>query len=560
MPVTEIKALRILPPLAIGRFGSSAEPMDNYDLVVEQTVGFRKLVPAETLKVDPATGEVTQSVTPSQVKFRDAAGNIRPVAPFLEVWARFEENGPLQPLSRAHLQELGVDIGTVQWRVRVGNHKLFRRTGDPSDRIEADTEPFSGHEQKALRGRATNFRPDKFIPLGSVQFLRPTDAFPELRLRFTPGTGKVYGHRGGDPNIVDDVYDADVGRWDTHNDGSATLPPGTPPSTIPVQIYARNQRPGPNRGRNLGYLDDSCDGIAEVQLTVNGTPHVAFGRFTVGPPDFAPDSDHVRTVAHDIEQVLLGPEVGDPIAAETVIDLVRRALETMRLMHTPAMNEVWDRPFTDAQADYANARARHADVLMALEGLKQPPGSPDRALAVDILKLVLEMLRPYDRVTDPEANRLMPALLRGSDGRFLALTRRQRRTVEKAASDFAEPAPPPVIPPSSAEQAMRNLIESLKSNAFRHTKFELEDGRRLSDLFSDPPALLNYLRTAAVRGNVVPGLKGKPLVVPGDPDASAFVTLLSTPGHPMRSPFSQVDPGTGKPRIEVVKDWIRSLT
>ena len=33
MPVTAIHEIRLLPPLAIGRFGSSAEPMHNYDSV-----------------------------------------------------------------------------------------------------------------------------------------------------------------------------------------------------------------------------------------------------------------------------------------------------------------------------------------------------------------------------------------------------------------------------------------------------------------------------------------------------------------------------------------------
>ena len=31
MPVTNIHEIRLLPPLAIGRFGSSAEPMHNYE-------------------------------------------------------------------------------------------------------------------------------------------------------------------------------------------------------------------------------------------------------------------------------------------------------------------------------------------------------------------------------------------------------------------------------------------------------------------------------------------------------------------------------------------------
>ena len=56
-----ISEIRILPPLAIARLGSSPEPLANYDLQIdpEDPLGFRRLVPAETLIVDRATGEIT---------------------------------------------------------------------------------------------------------------------------------------------------------------------------------------------------------------------------------------------------------------------------------------------------------------------------------------------------------------------------------------------------------------------------------------------------------------------------------------------------------------------
>ena len=87
VPITDIKEIRILPSLAVGRFGSSPDPMDNYEVQLDANdlTGFQKLVPAETLTVDRATGEITESVTPAApVKFRDENGRIRPVAPFFE--------------------------------------------------------------------------------------------------------------------------------------------------------------------------------------------------------------------------------------------------------------------------------------------------------------------------------------------------------------------------------------------------------------------------------------------------------------------------------------------
>src|SRR5687768_9650644 len=114
MSITDIKELRILPSLAIGRLGSSPDPMDNYD--VEERVGkdFRQLVPRPTLNVDRATGRIVSETTPQTLRFRDGDRNIRPVAPFLEVWARFEDGGPLEALTAGHLQELGLDPSAVR--------------------------------------------------------------------------------------------------------------------------------------------------------------------------------------------------------------------------------------------------------------------------------------------------------------------------------------------------------------------------------------------------------------------------------------------------------------
>jgi len=50
------------------------------------------------------------------------------------------------------------------------------------------------------------------------------------------------------------------------------------------------------------------------------------------------------------------------------------------------------------------------------------------------------------------------------------------------------------------------------------------------------------------------------LIVPGKPAESAFITLLEDPAHPMHTPFTQTDPATNKPRIEVVREWITSLS
>ena len=199
MPV--LKEIRILPPVAIARFGSSPQPMDNYttQVVENNFTGFRKLVPAETLNIDDASGEITgASTSPEPVKFRDGNGLIKPVCPFFEIWARFDENDFLEPLTTDRLTGLGLAADAVSWQVRVGNHKVFRRTGDRSDRVDMDSNKFSDHAIHNLTGRANNFKAGKTVTLGSVRYIKPTAAFPEIRLRFTPSTGKVYGTRAGE--------------------------------------------------------------------------------------------------------------------------------------------------------------------------------------------------------------------------------------------------------------------------------------------------------------------------------------------------------------------------
>src|SRR5215472_15731517 len=93
-----ILELRILPPLAIARLGSSPEPLENYDLCVVDPLCYRRIEPAETLLVDPAGGAVVEAYKPREIRFRDEAGRIRPVAPFFEVYARTSQD-VLEPLT-----------------------------------------------------------------------------------------------------------------------------------------------------------------------------------------------------------------------------------------------------------------------------------------------------------------------------------------------------------------------------------------------------------------------------------------------------------------------------
>ena len=192
----QLVEIRILPPFVIGRLGSSPSPMDNYKLEITEPVGARAIVAAPTLVVDTITGEATLATPPAPVRFRDEQGRIRPIAPFLEVWARFDDSDNLVPLTIQNLAEAGINPNLVQWSVHVANHKAFRRTRDPNDRIEATLGPFSDHDRRALEGISCNFKTDKVLPLGHAQYIRPTNAVPGIpcasrrpRARSTAPTG-----------------------------------------------------------------------------------------------------------------------------------------------------------------------------------------------------------------------------------------------------------------------------------------------------------------------------------------------------------------------------------
>ena len=247
----------------------------------KQPLGYRKIKPRESFVVDPKTGTLT-SHKPCSIVFRDGP-KIRPVAPFLEVFAITSEvPDKLVPLTTDLLEQEGLTIKNVRWNVEVANIKIFRRTGKSADKIEAAVNDIADHLPHCLSGKCQNFIDGKVLPLGSVRFIEPSEKFPEIRLRFTPAAGKVYGSSRTratlvdkqvvevqDPVIVSDdlvLYDTGKGGWLGYYDQ------GAPTDTNPGSIYA-GYSDANNNQISWGYLDDECDGIVTVTLNrKNGTP------------------------------------------------------------------------------------------------------------------------------------------------------------------------------------------------------------------------------------------------------------------------------------------------
>lgn len=559
----DIVEIRILPPLAIGRLGSSTTPLENYTLEIANPVGYRSLVPAPTLVVNPVTGAVVSARAPAYVSFRDSKGNIKPVCPFLEVWILLAGAKTLTPLTLKALKSLGAHEADVSWTVEVGNIKAFRRTGDPNDKITASA-AFNDHGIKALAGQCPNFKPGKTLPLGSVRYIKPTAAFPQIRLRVTPAAGKVYGPTKGDPNIADDVYDKTRGNWARFREGTRN----TPRPTEPGEIFAIK------RNVSRGYLDDECDGVIQVQVILPGKILTAIARITCGPPDFAPDGLPVRTVADELEQVELGPSVSGPVPMAEAGSVVRRALETVRLMNTAELNSptsnsmasqdttvgrAADPIFDPAVVDALAIRARHESVLLALNS--------------GTLAWFSTVLRRYTDVGDlsNDGRRKMPGMMRGADSNHLALTRRQVSKIEAAAlatepvTPAANPPPltptnlsaiqyhaqgnPPVAHPSSAISNAFPGLEMDFRNVWRRVFVGIvlhEADNFVVDVDADAPAKLQTLkrqRLISVNGVSVIGK------LQGPAKRGGADVPLSNPGVPRNGPMA------GKTNLE----WSNSL-
>lgn len=452
MPITE---LRILPPFAIARLGASPTPLAAYSLELpkDNPLDFRVVRASETLEVDPESGAILHASTPQRIRFRDGK-QIRPVAPFLEVWARTSEE-TLEPLTLSLLRSEGLGPDAVSWSLEVANIKAFRRTGNPKDRIIAKIEELNDHAAHALLAKCDNFFEGKTLPLGSVRYIRPTEDFPEIRLRFTPAAGLVYGadskriEKENEPPKDDPVltaeriiYDPNRGKWRGYEE-----PPSGPTFTNPGQIFAGY---GKSDGSwvSWGYLDDACDGTVKVELPRKGRPALtAHAHISSGPPTFVPDALPIRTAEDELVQIVLGTNIADDdeVTIDEALEIVRRALDTVRQLNTAVMNgnptngrlniastmvrqDTGDfgREFAPIMAaslvDNLAVRALHERVFAALSSGSAP--------------WFAEVLRRPEEIGDlsDRGRRKMPAMMRGADGRMLTLTRRQIHQVVHAAT------------------------------------------------------------------------------------------------------------------------------
>jgi hypothetical protein len=517
----KIEALRIQPPIAIARLGSASEPLVSYEIEADSQhpLDLHRIKGAKTFRVDGTTGEILDSFVPEVVSFKETqtvdgqtTERIRPVAPFLEVWARVNSNRWV-PLTLDLLYENGLTPAEVQWQVAVANRKVARRTANPDDEVSAKTPVFSSHASQRLEGHCPNFiSPDEVIEFGQVQFIKPTRAYPEIRLRFTPAPGKIFGPRL-DPEDMERtygtnwrqevwfppdeqaIYDPKKGwfRFEAFNPITQNVRHAPPPSgvdlerllareTLPPSLYSIVP-PGPcwlndNVAVSRGFFDDTCDGVVEVRLKLpSGVELQAAARICSGPPAVVPDTVFLRTLADDLEQVIWGPWVpAGETEAETrdrALDIVRRAFDTVRFLNVAVMNgnpvngrqplDFDTMPAEEAFDVFRMMRPvvpdRTADTLM-IQGLHQQVYAALQSGAAPWFAHALRLPTEVGDYTD-HGRRKMPAMMCGADGGYLALTYRQINAILRCSGLPLQPSPAAKPPDKVQRLVARNRFEQI---------------------------------------------------------------------------------------------------
>ncbi len=456
-----IEKLWLYPPLAIARLGTSATPCDNFhwstDDLRPRGTGKTTIQPAQTLQV-AADGKVTASI-PKEISFKDAQG-FKPVCPFFELHGQWRTDTGVQEgaITPQVLAQFGLATKDLQWKVEVANLKPFHYTLANGDRLVATVE-ITGDvtTRQFLRGISANDGSPSLatamapLPLGSIQLTLPNDAFPEIRLRFTPAIGAVYG-----PTNLKQRLDALKQRVSNSNWQNFQLPPERlilnpesawcqfslldDPRTNPGGLFATED----DTGISLGLVDDVCDGL--ITCSVQGLS--AIGRIVVGPPDYAPDRRPVTSLADGLSDRVSRQQVSEPdyvedinLTAAEVGDLLERVLETMEAMNLdyqnnrirtenrnialtqglsetaaedkafPRMEPILERPLP--LTEFGRQRHRRFVSLEVFEDkLRENP---------DLIAKWIREPMTSDRYYD----RKMPALMRGSDRYPMHITRRQ---------------------------------------------------------------------------------------------------------------------------------------
>ncbi len=482
-----IDAIWLTPPIAIARLGSSETPCPNFTWGPTDDgpggTGKTTLRAAPSVELD-ANGNPSIVEPADEVIFKEEDGNgtwhFRPVCPYFELHGRWTINGTTSsgPITKLVLEDSGLDLSQVRWQIRLANLKAYEFTLSDGDRLTCEEQIPAGTTTRvrlaltATEGdESSRLLPHgESIPVGEVQVAQPNDELPEIRLRFYPPKGLVYGPTDLLQRIAAEPRPGEwagfdlPGRlilnpraaWPNYVLGQRVGPPFIPGDTrkTPGGIHAFF---GDLRSTNvsLGLVDDVTDGI--IECSVGGLTAVA--RVAVGPPDFAPDRRHLTSLQDGLADRVdrAGIREADLDELEDLVrDLFERALETSDLMNKDteldrlhpatqdeevrlpratgdrdelALNTIW------ATRDEIAPTAHRSDALpVSYRGRRKHRRYTALEYLRDRLREDPQLIDTWIRKPLDEFQRFdrrMPPLMRGSHGRAMNITRRQYEMLQR---------------------------------------------------------------------------------------------------------------------------------
>jgi hypothetical protein len=358
--------LFFLPPLGIARLGGSDTPLESFRWVSDPAFysGHRTTIePAVTIVVDDTGIPVPH--LPHAIRFRDGE-KLRPVAPFFELWMRFQSPGrPVEEtaVTLDILRQLGVTTADLRFRITVANKKAQRRTQSASCGFVARVDvPGGDHAPKPLLAYSPTdpdhvplVRKDAPVPLGSFQVVRPISAsglgvdLSVVRVRFTPAKGEVYGPPSAIAAAASPLPEGENLAWDKvmqgrvheivkpenrilNGDSAWTKYVGMAPGQTDPQPYDSYDGAKCGDQRSWGVVDDTCDGVIEGHLVVGSTRFSAYARVAACAPDYAPDCRPFVSISDDLADrdlpELTVDELNRDVTEEEIADLFNRVFET----------------------------------------------------------------------------------------------------------------------------------------------------------------------------------------------------------------------------------------
>jgi hypothetical protein len=144
------------------------------------------------------------------------------------------------------------------------------------------------------------------------------------------------------------------------------------------------------------------------------------------------------------------------------------------------------------------------------------------------------------------------------------MAQRQQNVIRRAIVQFAAAPAGPGPADNTPAGAMLRMIQKFTPQAGRHSAVVLPSGQTLNLLFAAPQQLVAYLVDPASipRGDDAAGfgITGQ-LIVPRDPNNSAFFKMITNPGHAMNPRFMAYRDtlNVTLSGIDVVRNWINSL-